>query len=99
MRNIGMLLGLVGVVLVWAGCASTIMVFTEPGDAEIIVDGEMIGRSPVLYAGRSGLGGSVEVTARLPEFEEKTVHVSRMLRPWGWYFPDSARIHLEPVEE
>ena len=93
------LLGLAGLALIWSGCASTMMVFTEPGDAEISVDGEMIGRSPVLYAGKSGLGGSVEVTARLPGYEEGTLHVSRVLRPWGWYLPDSAHIRLEPVEE
>lgn len=93
------LLGLVGLALIWSGCASTMMVFSEPGDAEILVDGETIGRSPVLYAGKAGLGGSVEVTARLPGYEEKTLHVSRVLRPWGWYLPDSAHIQLEPVEE
>jgi hypothetical protein len=75
------------------------MVYTEPGDAEIVVDGEMIGRSPVLYAGESALGGSVEVTARLSGYEEQTVRVSRVLEPWGWYLPDAVHIRLEPAPE
>ncbi|MEE8242549.1 MAG: hypothetical protein V3R61_03600, partial [candidate division NC10 bacterium] len=89
MRRIQKVLGLVGLVLLWGGCASTMMVFTDPGNAEILVDGEMIGRSPALYAGESSLGGSVEVTARLSGYQEQTVQVSRVLQPWGWYLPDN----------
>jgi hypothetical protein len=99
MRRMQGVLVLVGLALLWGGCASTMMVFTDPGDAEIMVDGEMIGQSPILYAGESGLGGSVEVIARLPGYQEQTVEVSRVLEPWGWYFPDAVHIRLEPVQE
>lgn len=99
MRRIQVVLSLVGFVVLWGGCASTMMVFTDPGDAEIVVDGETIGRSPVLYAGESGLGGSVEVTARLPEYQERTVRVFREFEPWGWYLPDAVHIRLEPIQE
>jgi hypothetical protein len=71
------------------------MIFTEPGNAEILVDGDLIGRSPVLYAGVSG----VQVTARLPGYQESTVDVSRELFFWGWYLPDAVHIPLEPVAE
>ncbi|MFQ5882931.1 MAG: hypothetical protein ACE5I9_10750 [Candidatus Methylomirabilales bacterium] len=92
-------LGLVGVALLWGGCASTMMVFTEPSHAEILVDGEKIGRSPALYAGESSLGGSVGVTARLSGYQEQTMQVSRVLQPWGWYLPDNVHIRLKQVEE
>ncbi|MFQ5989975.1 MAG: PEGA domain-containing protein [Candidatus Methylomirabilales bacterium] len=99
MRRIRMMLGLVGLGLFWGGCASTMMVFTEPGNAEILVNGETIGQSPLLYAGEAGVGGAVEVTARLRGYEETTKQVSRVLRPWGWYLPDDVHIRLEPVGE
>lgn len=51
MRRIDIVLGLVGLSLLWGGCTSTMMVFTEPSNAEIVVDDETIGKSPVLYAG------------------------------------------------
>ncbi|MFQ5657525.1 MAG: PEGA domain-containing protein [Candidatus Methylomirabilales bacterium] len=110
MRSILVVLGLL---LLVSSCASTMMVFTKPGDAEIYVDGEMIGRSPVLYAGESSLDGGVKVTARLPGYQERTVLVSReanaahlgesvlfpFVMPWGWYLPDAVHIQLEPVSE
>jgi hypothetical protein len=96
MRRLRMFLSLVGLGLLWSGCASTTMVFTEPGNAEIVVDGNLIGRSPVLYAGSLG---SAIVTARLPEYQESTVDVSRELFFWGWYLPDAVHIRLEPVED
>ncbi len=99
MRRIQKVLGLVGLVLLWGGCASTMMVFTDPGNAEILVDGEKIGLSPALYAGKSSLGGSVEVTARLSGYQEQTVQVSRVLQPWGWYLPDNVHVRLERVKE
>ncbi|MFQ5960178.1 MAG: PEGA domain-containing protein [Candidatus Methylomirabilales bacterium] len=95
MRRMQMVLSLVGLSLLWGGCASTMMVFTEPGNAEILVDGDSIGRSPVLYAGSSG----VKVTARLPGYQDSTVDVSRELFFWGWYLPDAVDIRLEPVAE
>lgn len=99
MRRMEILLALVGLSLVWGGCASTVMIFTDPGDAEILVDGRMIGRSPVLYAGNSVLDGSVEVTARLSEYHEITVEVSPVLFAWGWYFPDAIHMRLESLQE
>jgi hypothetical protein len=103
----------VGFAFLGSGCASTMMVFTEPGHAEILVDGGMVGRSPVLYAGRSGLDGAVKVTARLPGYRETTVSVPRepelshlaeslvvpVFLPWGWYLPDAIHIRLEPAQE
>lgn len=102
-----------GLLLLMSGCASTMMIFTEPGNAEIVVDGQLIGRSPVLYAGESSLDGAVEVTARLPGYQETTISVSRepniahlgeaVLFPpfvaWGWYLPDAVHIQIEPVSE
>ncbi len=99
MRRIQAVLGLVGVAFLWGGCASPMMVFTEPGNAEVLVDGQLIGRSPILYEGSSAWNGGVKVTARLPEYQESAVEVSRELAPWGWYLPDSVRIRLEPMEE
>lgn len=99
MRRISIVLGLLGLSIFWGGCASTMMIFTEPGDAEILVEGEMVGRSPVLYAGNSGVGGAVEVTARLPGYQEQTVEVSRIFEPWGWYLPDAVHIPLESAKE
>lgn len=99
MRRIRTVLGLVGLALLWGACASTMMVFTEPGNAEILVDGNMIGRSPVLYGGNSVVDGSVEVTARLPEYQETSVEVSPVLFPWGWYLPDAIHIRLESLQE
>lgn len=110
MRSILMFLGLL---LMLSSCASSMMVFTEPGNAEILVDGELIGRSPVLYGGESSLDGNVQVTARLPGYQETTVSVSREanaahlgasvlfppVMPWGWYLPDAIHIQLEPVSE
>ncbi len=99
MRRMEILLALVGLSLVWSGCASTVMIFTDPGNAEILVDNRMIGRSPVLYAGNSVLDGSVDVMARLPEYQDTTVEVSPVLFPWGWYLPDAVHIQLEPMGE
>lgn len=96
MRYIDVMLGLIGLSFLWGGCTSTMMVFTEPSNAEIVVDGEMIGTSPVLYAG--SLGGAT-VTARLSGYQDATVDVSRELFYWGLYLPDAVRIRLEPVEE
>lgn len=104
---------LLALLLFAPACASTMMVFTEPGDAEILVEGESIGRSPVLYAGDSGLDGAVQVTARLPGYRETIVTVPREpefshlgesilfppLLPWGWYLPDALHIRLEPLEQ
>ena len=75
------------------------MVFTEPGNAEVLVDGQLIGRSPILYEGSSAWDGGVKVTARLPGYQESTVAVSRELFYWGVYLPDEVHIRLEPVEE
>jgi hypothetical protein len=72
------------------------MVFTEPGNAEIEVDGEVIGTSPLLYAGDFG---GVKVTAQLPGYRDATVDVSRELFYWGLYLPDAVYIQLESVEE
>lgn len=99
MRRMEILLALVGLSLLWGGCASTVMIFTDPGNAEILVDGRMIGRSPVLYAGDSVLDGSVEVTARLSEYQETTLEVSPVLFPWGWYLPDAIHMRLESLQE
>ncbi|MFQ5883069.1 MAG: PEGA domain-containing protein [Candidatus Methylomirabilales bacterium] len=110
MRSVLILLGLL---LLVPSCASTMMVFTAPGNAEILVDGQVIGRSPVLYAGASSLDGAVEVTARLPGYQETTVRVFRepdishlgealifpVFFPWGWYLPDALYIRLELVHE
>ena len=110
MRSVLMLLGLL---LFVPSCASTMMVFTEPGNAQVLVDGEEIGRSPVLYTGSSGLDGAVEVTVRLEGYRETMVKVSRepdiahlgealifpLFLPWGWYLPDAVHIRLEPVHE
>lgn len=99
MRRMEILLALVGLSLAWGGCASTVMIFTDPGNAEIMVDGRMIGRSPVLYTGNSVFDGSVEVTARLSEYQEATVEVSPVLFPWGWYLPDAIHMRLESEQE
>ncbi len=96
MRGKRTVLSLVGLALLWGGCASTMMVFTEPGNAEVVVGGRMIGRSPILVAGSFG---GAKVTARLPGYRESTVEVSRKLFPWGWYLPDAVHIQLQPVEE
>lgn len=110
MRTVLVFLGLL---LMTSNCASSMMVFTEPGNAEILVDGDLIGRSPVLYAGESSLDGTVQVTARLPGYQKTTVTVSRKanaahlgesvlfppVMPWGWYLPDAVHIQLEPVSE
>jgi hypothetical protein len=72
------------------------MVFTEPGNAEIVVNGEAIGTSPVLYAGEFG---GAKVTAQLPGYHDATVDVSRELFYWGLYLPDAIYIRLESVEE
>lgn len=95
MRRVHVLLGLVGLSLFWGGCTSTTMIFTEPGNADILVDGDVIGRSPVLYAGSFG----VQVTARLPGYQDGTVDVSRELFFWGWYLPDAVHIPLEPLKK
>ncbi len=94
-----------------AGCSSPMMISTEPGNAAILVDGEEIGRSPVLYWGKNGSGGGVEVRARLEGYEEAVRMVPRqpnwyhlgesVLFPpaalWGWYLPDSVTLVLEPA--
>lgn len=96
MRRMRTVLSLVGLSLLWGGCASTTMVFTEPSNAEVLVDGDLIGRSPVLYAG--DVGGA-KVTARLPGYHDATVAVSRELFYWGLYLPDAVHIRLQSVEE
>src|SRR3990172_8784920 len=109
-RRVAAVLGFIGFAWLSSGCASTMMVFTEPGNAEIVVDGEVIGLSPVLYAGHSSLDGAVQVTARLPGYQETTVDVSREpnfahlgeavlfppLLPVGWSLPASITIELTP---
>ncbi len=110
MRSVLMFLGLL---LLLSSCTSTMMIFTEPGNAEILVDGQTIGRSPVLYAGESSLDGAVEVMARLPGYQETTLSVARepniahlgesvvfpLFLPWGWYLPDTVHIRLEPASK
>ena len=112
-RRVAAVLCFIGFAWLSGGCASTMMVFTEPGDAEIVVQGELIGRSPVLYAGHSSLDGTVQVTARLPGYQETTVDVSREpsiahlaeavlfppLLAVGWYLPDSISIELKPLQQ
>lgn len=102
MRQGAAMLALVGLTLLVCGCASTMMVFTEPGNAEILVEGEPIGRSPVLYAGHSSLDGAVQVTVRLPGYQETTVDVWRELNIahlGAWFLPDSVHIQLKPVQK
>ena len=95
-RRVAAVLGFIGFAWLSSGCASTMMVFTEPGNAEIVVDGEVIGTSPVLYAGDFG---GVKVTAQLPGHHDATVDVSRELFYWGLYLPDAVYIRFESVEE
>ena len=96
-RRVAAVLGFIGFAWLSSGCASTMMVFTEPGNAEIVVDGEMMGTSPILYAGDFG---GVKVTAQLPGYHDATVDVSRELFYWwGLYPPDAVYIRLESVEE
>jgi hypothetical protein len=95
-RRVAAVLGFIGLAWLSSGCASTMMVFTEPGNAEIVVDGEVIGTSPVLYA--SDFGG-VKLTAQLPGYRDATVDVSREVFYWGLYLPDAVYIQLESVEE
>jgi hypothetical protein len=95
-RRVVAVLGFIGFAWLSSGCASTMMVFTEPGNAEIVADGEVMGTSPVLYA--SDFGG-VTVTAKLPGYRDATVDVSRELYYWGLYLPDAIYIQLESMEE
>jgi len=87
------------------------MIFTQPENATVLVDGQEIGRSPVLYHGTNGLDGAVEVRARLEGYQEAVRRVPRepnwyylaefVLFPpalaWGWYLPDSVTLFLEPA--
>ncbi len=94
------------------GCgSSSMMIYTRPENAAIIVDGQEIGRSPVLYHGSNGWDGGVEVRAKLEGYQEAVRHVPREPNwyylteflllppalPWGWYLPDSATLFLEPA--
>src|SRR3989304_4533452 len=93
-RRVAAVLGFIGFAWLSSGCASTMMVFTEPGNAEIVVDGEVIGTSPILYAGDFG---GVKVTAQLPGYHDATVDVSRELFYWGLYLPDAGYIRFGGV--
>ncbi len=95
-RRVAAVLGFIGFAWLSSGCASTMMVFTEPGNAEIVVDGEVIGTSPALYAGDFG---GVKVTAQLSGYRDATVDVSREVFYWGLYLLDAVYIRLKSVEE
>ena len=87
------------------------MIYTRPENATVFVDGQEIGRSPVLYHGSNGWDGAVEVRAKLERYQEAVRKVSRepnwyylteflLLPPalhWGWYLPDSVTLFLEPA--
>lgn len=93
------------------GCGSTMMIHTRPADATVLVDGREIGRSPVLYHGRSAWNEGVEVRARLEGYQEAVLTVPRAPSPhhlaesvlfppaaaWGWYLPDRVTLFLDPT--
>ena len=93
------------------GCASSMMIFTQPSNATVVVNGQEIGRAPILYQGESGWEGAVEVRARLQGYTEAVRRVPResnwyhigesVLFPpaiaWGWYLPSSVILFLEPT--
>jgi hypothetical protein len=105
-------MGLALLVSVLTGCgASSMMIYTRPENATVFVDGQEIGRSPVLYHGSSGWAGAVEVRARLEGYQEAVRQVPREPNWYflgeffwfppalasGWYLPDSVTLFLEPA--
>lgn len=110
-RPLEMVLILVLLVAGVGGCASTLMIITQPSNATVVVDGREIGQSPILYQGESAWDGAVDVRARLEGYQEAVRRVPRtpnwhhlgesILFPpaiaWGWYLPHSVTLFLEPI--
>lgn len=61
-----------------SGCASKMMVRTNPEGAEVYVDGEPLGKSPATWEGTSGLPNkTVTVEARKEGYEDAVKNVKR----------------------
>jgi hypothetical protein len=65
-----------------AGCSHTVTIKSEPPGAEIFVDGQSKGMSPVSYEEKSSGGGSVDIKARL-NGQEVTKTVERSEINWA----------------
>lgn len=100
--------------LISTGCASTILLRSEPQGAEIYVDGRSWGTSPVKYTDRRMAGAVHKIELRLEGYE--TLHATFKrngdtnvpaavggicLFPLFWVFdyPATALYRLQPIDE
>ena len=78
------------------GCSHTGTIHSEPAGAEIFVDGESKGHSPVTFEEKSSGGGTVQVKAKL-NGQEVTKAVERSDQKRG-QCPDVYSLHYRPLK-
>ena len=81
-----------------AGCAHPVVIDSEPPGASVLVDGTLIGKTPVSFVDRSGFKRSYEVTVSLDGYRplhqvltqqfQPTVLCCPVLIPVGWQLPE-----------
>jgi hypothetical protein len=84
--------------LLLAGCAHPVVIDSEPPGASVLVDGNLIGRTPVSFVDRGGLKRSYDITVKLDGYRslhqvltqqfQPTVLCCPVLIPVGWQLPE-----------
>lgn len=65
------------------GCAHTVVIESEPPGAEIVVNGEHLGATPVITEQRTGTGGRLYVSASADSYETADVVITQS--EWFWW--------------
>lgn len=66
-----------------AGCAHTVVIESEPPGAEIVVNSEHLGTTPVITEQRTGTGGRLYVSASADSYETADVVITQS--EWFWW--------------
>jgi hypothetical protein len=80
------------------GCAHTVVLDTEPHGAEVVVDGSVVGHTPVAFVEHAGLKRTYSVTLSKPGYQTRTLVLSQQIKVpniccpllilWAWELPE-----------
>ena len=98
--------------IILIGCSSTVRIYSIPDGADAYVDGQYLGKTPVLYSDSAIVGTSHAVEIKMEGYETSTGHFSRtsgfnmaaciggglVWIPFSWMmnYPPMLKYKLEP---
>jgi hypothetical protein len=82
------------------GCAHTVVLDTEPHGAQVEIDGEIVGTTPVTYVDRAGFKRTYSINLSKPGFQPRSLLVTQQLKVptvccpllilWAWELPEDS---------